>query len=292
MSLFLNQNTRLNGPQLSDKFCELTLKQWPKKAPNNIAKYVFNWALKDFLVPWNNHQIRRKIKLSDNQKKLIRAINEISHEIGMNIFPAYHNTYHTISVVMMSAYFMKQWRMHHIGDVDMYLVGVCAAMGHDLWHPGKGNPEDDCAFNERNSAQKVADILRKHDVKEKTIEHVTAIIISTSPNGPHQFVKSDFKEGTAEPEQDILRNDPLLLELTKIICDADIFAGAGGNFVASLDAAEKAGQNIDFSTPQSRLFFLDNIVGKDGFSSKIARELANPNFHMIRGMTKEQLAPL
>ena len=70
MSLFLDQNTRLNGPQLSDKFCELTLKQWPSEAPDKIAQYVFNWALKDFFVPWNNHQIRKKIKLSGNQKKL------------------------------------------------------------------------------------------------------------------------------------------------------------------------------------------------------------------------------
>jgi hypothetical protein len=298
MSLFLNQNTRLSGPQLSDKFCELTLKQWPSKAPNKIAQYVFHWALKDFLVPWNKMGIRDDIGLTENNVKLIQAINEISNEVGMNFVNDYHDTYHTASVTMMSAYFMKQWRMHHIGDVDMYLVGVCAAMGHDLWHPGKGNPEDDCAFNERHSAQKVADILRKHDVDEKTIEQVTAIIISTSPNGPHQFVKSDFKEGTPQPEQEILRSDPLLLEITKIVCDADLFASAGVNLISSQDTSKKltkeasaAGQNINFETPESLLYFLDNIVGKNGFSSEIAQDLANINFHHIREATKDSLAP-
>ena len=152
--------------------------------------------------------------------------------------------------------------------------------------------------NERHSAQKVADILHKHDVDEKTIEQVTAIIISTSPNGPHQFVKSDFKEGTPQPEQEILRNDSLLLELTKIICDADIFASASVNLVSSKNTSQKltkeaeaAGQNIDFETRESLLFFLDNIVGKDGFASKIAQDLANVNFHHIREATKDSLAP-
>ena len=230
MSLFLDRNTRLSGSQLSDKFCELTLKQWPRKAPYNLAKYVFNWALKDLLTPWNNNQIRGDIELTKNNTHLIRAIGEISYEIGMNVFPAYHDTYHTASVVMMSAYFIKQDGRF---NTTQYLTGVCAAMGHDLWHPGKGNPEDNCAFNERNSVKKVAEILRKHDVEEKTIEQVTAIIISTSPNGPHQFIKSNFKEGTPQPEQEILQNDPLLLELTKIICDADIFASAGVNLASS-----------------------------------------------------------
>ena len=55
--------------------------------------------------------------------------------------------------------------------------------------------------------------------------------------------------------------------------------------------AEAAGQNIDFETRESLLFFLDNIVGKDGFASKIAQDLANVNFHHIREATKDSLAP-
>lgn len=238
-------------------------------------------------------------------KALRRAVQWIAlaadHD-NPNGYNAYHNPQHTAQVAMMTAYFCAQAET----DERSFLTSLCAAFGHDIDHPGHGNSgRNDIAGNERKAAKITTDIMRHYGVDEDAIDDANVMILSTSPDGPHVYAariagsyrrKKPCMAPPALREQLRLVENPRLAELTAMLCDADIFMSAGTNRRLTdlagrrlSQESAKAGCRINFNTAQARMHFLDHIVGKNGFSSKIARALANGNFQKLRKQAAQAL---
>ena len=53
---------------------------------------------------------------------------------------------------------------------------------------------------------------------------------------------------------------------------------------------KKAGATADLTTDEARKFFLDNIVGKEGYASNIGRAVAGESLEALRKETERRLA--
>lgn len=280
---------KLTGLDLAQAFKDVCLLEWHpaiQKRPilQDLANLLADSYCKDVSAHTPIHTALKWIALAAEQ----------SPKKSRN---AYHNPLHTAQVAMMTAYFCAQAK---VNEKD-YLKSLCAAFGHDINHPGKPNPADDKTYNEREAAKVTTDIMDFYNVDAESVADVKVMILSTSPNGPHSYV-AHMAEATRKkliptmkpviPEQLRLLENPALTELSAILCDADIFLSAGTNdrlmtLAGRLlnNEARQAGQKVNFNTPQSRMAFFDHIVGKKGFSSTIARELANGNYKKLRRNT-------
>lgn len=270
---------RFVNQDLADIFNKVCIQEWDFENQNSFDLV----SLSDELIASSQG--------NDDLKKAIEFIAVSANNSGKE--NGYHNPMHTAQVVMMTAYFAKQSGMN---DRD-YLISVCAAFGHDVSHPGITNPQDDIYKNERYTAQQIVEIMRHCGVGEDAVLDVEVMIHSTSPNGPHEYVKGTVDLPVIESQDRLINNDRLM-NMTQILLDSDIFTGAGADLDAwrfatvKLNAeTRKAGGTIDFCTPESRLFFFDQVVGKNGFCSNIARELANDNFLQMRKQTQHVLCP-
>lgn len=270
-------NQRYEGQTLADIFTRVCVEAWceEKKLNNKLAASLIH-----------------EIGVSQGNLSLAHAILDISAAAdGDNVRAnPYHNPLHSAQVAMMAAYFCAQDGTMNERD---RLITLASAFAHDLRHPGKGNPENDNAYNERQSTLLAEKIMQSCGVDVDAIADMKAIVISTSPNGPHTFAKNGaVAEQPAVPEQERLVANDRLLKMAQIVCDADIFQSAGINLDMCQSVAKnltsemaQAGVDLNFNTTQSRLYFLEHVVGKDGFASPIAKSLANANFKNIYAQT-------
>lgn len=199
----------------------------------------------------------------------------------------YHNPVHTARVAMMAAYFAK---ISGMNDHD-YLKIVSAAFGHDMSHPGQGNPKDKPFANEQVAASQTGNILYAAGVEPQDIQDIEALILATSPNGALEILKDKQANNIAIETGELQRfnNRPDLLKIALILTDADIFESAGVDyetFAAAGRALEtessKSGENLCYTSLAAQTYFFDNIVGEGGFSSPVARSLANDNYFTLR----------
>lgn len=277
----ISLHKKFYNTDLAREFNRVCVDMWGKSGPESVVVSELTTELAD---AYGNY---------DGNRALKEAALEIAAAADKSgVDNAYHNPLHTAQVAMMTAYFCVNDRLY---ERD-YLIALCAALGHDLGHAGKGNPKQDIIFNERIAANAVAKILGKRGAEKGAIDDVRTIILSTSPDGPHSYVKNDCAGDPPVSEQWRLVENRRLINLAKIVCDADIFVSAGINVESTnrsatlLNAeAKKAGLDIDFCCLQSRKYFLENIVGKNGFSSFVARKHANGNFESIYRQTLDAL---
>lgn len=279
---------KITGPALTQIFQDVCLVDWhPVKQKRPLLQNLASSLTEAYCKKISPHHPLR------TALKWIALAAEQSPKTPRN---AYHNPSHTAQVAMMTAYFCAQAQV----SATHFIKALCAAFGHDIGHPGKGNPADDITLNERQAAKITTDIMMHYGVDDNDIADVNVMILSTSPNGPHEYVTeiaAAMRKNTIPKMPPVLREqlrlleNPQLVQLCAILCDADIFLSAGTNKrLADLGGrrlnqeARKAGQKIDLNTPQSRMHFFDHIVGQAGFSSDIARELANNNFKKMRRM--------
>jgi len=100
------------------------------------------------------------------------------------------------------------------------------------------------------------------------------------------------------PELASLDGNKKLIQMAAMVSDADLYASGGAGMNANrvmsalLTAEGKNYMNspLDFTTDGSRMFFLDGIVGKEGFASDAGREVANETFKAMRAETNDILA--
>lgn len=279
---FIKLDEKFVNQKLSDEFRRVVIDGWNKETLDE-----------SFFVGLVRHVVgdpKSYPPYSVGLLKTIIDLTKVASESGVE--NGYHNPMHTAEVTMMTAYFAKQAGI----EGEDYLRLIISSLGHDLNHPGHGNPKEDIAFNERNSANDVADIMSKNGCDAHSIDIVSAFIVSTSPNGPHAYVKNNCQGDGWDMMQGVLHAQSPYLEMAKILCDADVFSSAGVDktiikqYSLKLNQEARAiGSDLVFDTPEANMYFLDNIVGKDGFSSKIAGELANDNFHAIRNATLKSI---
>jgi hypothetical protein len=216
--------------------------------------------------------------------------------------PHYHSTQHYADVFALMANFMID---SNTDSRDAYL-GLIAAMGHDIAHPGTGNPPEDAYKNERTAFEIMLPILKESGLNNDDIEYINIMLKTTSPNGPHSILKSvahsrrhgielNWDEIDSEdrfPELEILLHDEKLLHLCAMLSDADLFTSAGAGMNTQLMASrllseeeKAAGKDLDFTTDKARMFFFDFIVGKEGFVSNSGRKFGNESYNAMRAAT-------
>ncbi len=207
-------------------------------------------------------------------------------------------------------------------------ITLMTAIGHDIDHEGKSNPPNDPLFNEKKSFAAMEPLMREAGLTQQQIDNVQTILMTTSPNGPHAILKSLAKgdrEGTPETLEGIKQADfefkskmgtetakimPLyfeelkglegnakLTQMAAMVSDADLYASGGAGLASNAvmsaaltnEGKKFMGSNMDFNSDGSRKFFLDFIVGKDGFASNAGREVINDQFKAMRAETEARL---
>lgn len=208
-------------------------------------------------------------------------------------------------------------------------ITLMTAIGHDIDHMGKSNPPNDPLYNEKQSFKAMEPLMREAGLTEQQISNVHTILMTTSPNGPHAILKSLAKgDREGEPatldgirDADIegkkklgvdpatikpldfpvlkdLEGNSKLTQMAAMVSDADLYASGGAgmksNMVMSTALTEEGkkfmGSPLDFTTDGSRKFFLDGIVGKEGYASNAGREVINAQFEALRNETEQRLA--
>lgn len=240
-------------------------------------------------------------------------------EMKTAVTPDYHSKFHYMDVAAMTANLLEKnnemLKAHGVGAVpltqhEQALVFI-AAIGHDLDHEGRSNPPDDPFFNEQKSFHVMEPLLREAGLPETDISKIYIMLMTTSPDGPHAVMKAVAKaqrEGTTVdfaaidpqnkfPALRVLERDGRLTQMAAIVSDSDLYASSGAGLKASemtstLLTAEmkKAGVNADLTTDAARKFFLDNIVGKDGYASNAGRAVAGDALEALRRETEKRLS--
>lgn len=218
--------------------------------------------------------------------------------------PLYHSPHHYADVLAVMANFL-----HHANKMTTRkkYLGLIAAMGHDLNHPGTRNPTGDIYKNEMASFNRMSPIFNAYGLDGTDIATLDIMLKTTSPNGPHNVLKKlshamakgqsianwdDIDPEQKFPELKVLRHDDELRELCAMLSDADLFMSAGAGLKAQKIAsalltkeAQNAGNNLDFTSDTARMFFFDNIVSKEGFTSHTGKIFGNSCYFKMRRIT-------
>lgn len=256
----------------------------------------------------------------DNNSPEYKAMILVAARAEMKLAstPDYHSQFHYTDVAAYTANLLEKnndmVNANHGGkplSKKEQALTFLAAIGHDLDHDGNGNPAHDPLFNEEKSFNKMLPLLQEAGLGAQDIKTVHTILQTTSPNGPHAVLKeaaqaqregrtanwdkvdkdNKFVDLRAELEQ-----SPKMTQMAAMVSDADLAGSSismkSNQVLSELLTAEvkKAGGNLDFTTDGSRKFFLDNIVGKDGYASDAGRATANDAFMALRNETEQRLA--
>ncbi|QQG36150.1 MAG: hypothetical protein HYS17_11780 [Micavibrio aeruginosavorus] len=239
-------------------------------------------------------------------------------EMRLASTPDYHSQFHYTDVAAYTANLLEK-NNDMVGanrggtslSKKEQALTFIAAIGHDLDHDGHGNPPHDPLFNEEKSFDKMLPLLQEAGLAAQDIKTIHTILKTTSPNGPHAVLKeaaqaqregrpADWgkvdKDNKFADLQAALERDPKMTQMAAMVSDADLAGSSlsmkSNKVLSELLTAEvrKAGGNLDFTTDGARKFFLDNIVGKEGFASDAGRETANDAFMALRKETEQRLA--
>ena len=240
-------------------------------------------------------------------------------EMKAAVTPDYHSKFHYMDVAAMTANLLEK-------NSEMVKAGVAgavpltqheqaltfiAAMGHDLDHEGGTNPPHDPLHFEQRSFYLMEPLLQEAGLTAEDISKIYTILMTTSPDGPHAVLKAaaqaqrtgsavDFTAVDPKnrfPELHVLGRDSKLTQMAAIVSDSDLYASSGAGMksnqvMSALFTTElkKGDPNIDLTTDNARKFFLDNIVGKDGYASNAGRAVAAESLEALRKETDYRLA--
>lgn len=237
--------------------------------------------------------------------------------------PCYHNRLHFLQVFQCYCYLVQAQRelqaqftcapdpLLRAGlDDTTILRGMCAAMGHDLDHSGRGNPKNAAQapirfFNEDASVEVMAPLIDTTHAPGDADAARAAIrthVRFTDPGAPrccdlYGMLDTVRHGGLPAPNADYdPPGDHAFWACTAMLADADILysaAGLRGNRIVGrklTEEARRASLIMDFTTVTARKYFLDVIVGKDNLQSGPARILFNPGCEKLRRLTEQELA--
>jgi hypothetical protein len=284
----IDLNSKYQGDELANAFKRVCIHTWEAQKHIDLTSLA--------------KKLTRHIPDTNTNNKRLKSAATL---IALNATQSgrentYHNPLHTARVAMRTALYSQ---FSSLSDHD-YLKNLCAAFGHDIKHPGRGNPSHAPIQNERIAATQTGNIMQQCGVHYQDVIDVESIIISTSPNGPHEFIK-DGADSNSELLQDIPElqnfcNNPLLQRMAAIVIDADLFESAGVDYDTFMNAgraltteSSNSGENMDFSSAASQEYFVNNIIGERGFLSVAGVYLAGDNFQQIRHrvLTGKSLSP-
>ncbi len=247
-------------------------------------------------------------ELVPQERAIVRAIMLTALRAESNASGArnaYHNPVHTAHVAVMSGYLtdLNDQLVEGYGrfvefTIREKLLVMLAAFAHDIDHPGRPNPADDVYRNERAAIDVIMPIMRAAGMTEHDMRRVQTMILTTSPNGPHAYLKDvarahahregfRHKPGTRD-ELAHLSADRELVQMAAILSDADLFASAGTGIEGSRLMARRltaecrrGGVQVDFTSAAACKGFLQHVVGMSGFSSQAAMAGFNRQFRAL-----------
>lgn len=233
--------------------------------------------------------------------------------------PEYHSKFHYMDVAAMTANLLEKnaemARKNVPGVVVLtqheQALTFIAAIGHDLDHPGTSNPAGKPLFNEMKSYGLMNPLLKKAGLSAADRRKIKTILKTTSPDGPHAVLKAaalaqrtgsiaDFSK--ADPEHRFtelyaLAHDSRLTQMAAIVSDSDLYASSGAGLKANRITSElfqkekdHAGESVELRTDAARKFFLDDIVGREGYASYAGRAVAGESLEALRRGTERRLA--
>ena len=263
-------------------------------------------------------------KTSPEYKAMIMVA--VRAEMKAAVTPDYHSQYHYMDVAAMTANLLeKNNEMVKNGTPGAtpltkkeQALTFIAAIGHDLGHDGKTNKQQagldpksekefNKTYNEQISFELMVPLLEDAGLKAADISKMHTILMTTSPDGPHGVLKSIAKEQREGrqvdpaifakfPELESLAKDKNLTQMAAVVSDSDLYASSGAGLKASTvmssfltEEDKKAGDKRDFTTDGARKFFLDNIVGKEGYASNAGRAVANESLEAMRAETERRI---
>jgi len=185
------------------------------KASYPMLTDIFQYSLKALNIDGSSN-------LSSIIKSGYNLINVLEQDDALrkklNTRPHYHNIDHASEVVLAVTMLLEKEPDHDLNNWSMLTqeekgLILCAALGHDLYHPG-GKNRIDCEF-EKNSAKEVANIMRLEKVSEHHIDWVSQLIMATN-----------FEDVASLHRQynDNLAQRSKLLQAKILLTEADIFA--------------------------------------------------------------------
>jgi len=261
--------------------------------------------------------LEQNTELSEQEKAAARAMMLVAARAEMvkgasplsasanNATNAYHNTLHTIYVTLVAGYLAEKHNAladegKLAGKLSLkdQLIVVTAALAHDVDHPGKGNPANDVYKNEDQSFAIIKPLLESAGMARDDIEKIHTMLRITSPDGPHAYMKAVAKahrEGRIPsikeidpqgkyPELTSLLKDKELTAMAAILSDADLYTSAGAGIEANRKMSEQLSLETgkDLKTASTSQYFLDQIIGRDGFASAAGRDSFNNLFQDLR----------
>jgi|GEM_PF-4472287 len=231
---------------------------------------------------------------------------------------AYHNGVHTghvgVAAGLLSSAnnaLVAEGKSNITLTPDERLVIMIAAFAHDIDHGGGANPAGDIYHFEEKSFEAAKPLLEACDLTQNQMEQIHSMIRTTSPNGPHSFLKSVAKFYQTGEKPDITEIDPdnkfpelhqmakdeRLVQMAAILSDSDLFGSAATKRAGNRVQAQKLTKEMrssgidvdDFATDKSLTGFANFVMG-EGFTSYAGQAHGNHNFITMLAEAKANLA--
>lgn len=280
-----------SGTEFIKKFNDILVKQWPDSRPSLPA--IAMARLESYGIDIQDDLADQG--LTEQEQSLAQAIMYVAARAEMikgkpptdsakQDANHYHCTDHTGHVAEVAGYLAEKNNVlaaHGKANVKFTraerMMIVLAAFGHDVDHPGTGNPNDNLYFNEDASFAVIAPLMREAGMSQKDMDKIQLLLRTTSPNGPHGYLKKalDAKHDkkvvlhleldslNSMPELKPLLTNGHLLEMAAILSDADLFPSAGAGLETNREMSRRlsAETELDFMTDKARSSFIKFIVG-------------------------------
>lgn len=313
-------NGQTDSAEFIERFNEILVKQWPDARPS--LPVVAMTRLEDMGIDIRSDLSTQN--LTAQEQSLANAIMFVAARAEMvkgQVPDAaakadankYHCTDHTGHVAEVAGYLAeKNNALYQDGDAPIELtraermMTVLAAFGHDVDHMGKPNPDDNPYKNEDESFAIMQPILQAAGVSQADMDNLHVILRTTSPNGPHTFLKDVLRAHeesevvTLEslnttvdqfaPELGVLIEDRRLATIAAIMSDSDLFPSAGAGLEANVEMSDRLSDetNVNFRTPEARQGFIDIVVG-GRFASHAGRAVSGDVLDEMYEETKDEI---
>ncbi len=236
----------------------------------------------------------------ENEEKLAEAVLKVAERAQVNrmVFQdpnKYHNVPHS-GHVAISEHFMTKGM-----SARERLLGILAAFGHDIDHPGTTNKQDHIFEHEQRSFDVVEGIMQECNLDAQDIDTMLLMLLSTSINGgslygklvvealnaqetpDHEAIKEQVWQALKGPRPDeqkpvfmvaldkmkplseITSVDDQRLQHAIVLPMADTFP----SLISPVWSAQKltdenreAGGQMDFNPAVSRAFFVERVIGR------------------------------
>lgn len=275
----------LSSDNIIEFVTQVSLKGWHKGGRPSLPMLAHVLAEKLGLI---NGGIEDSEALSIYDALMLCALRVEAGDTHISHRNSYHNILHFMDVTLMASCLMAHNNVlfdrmegQKIERLSKESLGITliAAIIHDLDHPGVSNPPHHLVYNEMQSSLKARFILDVCGLDQDVIHTIHRTLLNTSPN-------LNEKDHYKTQESDIVE-------------DADLSPSSGWGrdmwyyMSSKLTEEARAGganETVDYTRPESGLWFFQNIVGQNGYKSEAAKDLIGRHMDALKQELEKQRA--